>query len=135
MLFVDTGAFVARHVERDQYHREASAAWKRLATEPRRLLTSNFVLDEAFTLLARRSGYAFAAQQARVIYTSRELEILRPDGNDELRALDQLEKFADQSVSFTDCVSFVLMQRHGLSSVFTFDQHFERAGFTRWPLP
>ena len=61
------------------------------------------------------------------------LTVHRPDEADETRAVDLFEKYSDQAVSFTDCVSFVLMRRHAIESAFTFDQHFERAGFSRWP--
>jgi predicted nucleic acid-binding protein len=71
--------------------------------------TSSFVLDETFTLLARRSSYPFAA------------------------AVGFFRELADQQVSFTDCVSFALMRRYRLMRVFTFDRHFAAAGFTVWP--
>ena len=99
---------------------------------PEHCVTSNFVLDEAFTLLARRASYAFAAGKARLIYASSTLDILRPDSEAEIAALDLFEKFADQKVSFTDCISFVLMREVGITQAFTFDSHFERAGFKKW---
>ena len=46
-----------------------------------------FVLDEAITLLARRTDYAFAAERAERMYSSRALEILRPGPEEELAAL------------------------------------------------
>ena len=133
MIFIDTGAFIARHHRRDQYHFEALAAWQELRDSPRRCFTSNFVFDETFTLLARRTSYEFAAQRARGLMTSRQLEILRPSHEDESRALDAFEKFADQQVSFTDCVSFVLMKKHRIERAFSFDGHFVLAGFELWP--
>lgn len=133
MIFVDTAAFLARHLERDQYHERASKAWKRLRVERARLVTSNFVLDELFTLLARRASYAFAAGRARHILSSEELEILRPDLETEIEAVDLFEKYADQKISFTDCTSFVLMRQHKIRQVFSFDRHFELAGFDLWP--
>lgn len=133
LLFVDTGAFVARYVERDQHHEAARRAWSKLESDRRRLITSNFVLDETFTLLGRRAGHRFAASRAREILTSAELDVIRVDADTELRALDLFEKFFDQAVSFTDCVSFVLMSRNGITDAFAFDHHFELAGFQRWP--
>lgn len=133
MIFIDTGAFVARYVRRDQYHARAQTAWQTLSREPWRCYTSNFVLDETFTLLARRASYAFAAQRARVLMASKMLEILRPQYDDELEAVELFEKFADQAVSFTDCTSFVLMRRHHIGRVFAFDRHFGLAGFHLWP--
>jgi predicted nucleic acid-binding protein len=133
VIFIDTGAFVARYVRRDQYHARARAAWQALSREPWRCYTSNFVLDETFTLLARRASYAFAAQRARALMASKTLEILRPQHEDELEAVNLFEKFADQAVSFTDCTSFALMRRHRIPRVFTFDHHFGLAGFHLWP--
>jgi len=133
VFFIDTGAFLARYVQRDQHHEQARAAWKRLQARPSPLYTSNFVLDETFTLLARRTRYAFAAAKARSLMTSRLLTILRPGHDDELAAVELFEKLADQELSFTDCVSFVLMRRKKIDRVFGFDRHFRDAGFRLWP--
>jgi uncharacterized protein len=97
-----------------------------------RCVTSNFVLDETFTLLARRASYSFAAEKARIIYASSTLEILRPDSLTELAALNLFEKFADQEIGFTDCISFALMREAEIETAFSFDSHFERAGFKKW---
>jgi uncharacterized protein len=40
-----------------------------------------------------------------------------------------LHKYADQRVSFTDCISFVMMKRERVKIAFTFDRHFSLAGF------
>lgn len=133
MIFIDTGAFLARHVSHDQFHAKARRAWKDLEKAKSPLFTSNFVLDETFTLLARRTSYAFAADRAEAAYSSRVLTVLRPGPDDELEALALFRKLGDQEVSFTDCVSFALMRRHRLSRAFTFDRHFAAAGFTVWP--
>ena len=133
MIFVDTGAFVGRYVQRDQYHEQAVHHWRRLRQERRRCYTSNFVLDETFTLLARRTTYAFAAARAQRLLESRLLTIWRPDAADERAAVNLFGKYADQNVSFTDCVSIVLMQKGHLTHAFTFDQHFSHAGFVIEP--
>lgn len=133
MIFVDTGALLARFVARDQHHTRAQRAWKQLRRNEWQSYTSNFVLNETFTLLARRTTYDFAAERARNLLVSRALTILRPDSSDELRALDLFEKFSDQRVSYTDCISFVLMRRKGIHRAFAFDRHFADAGFQVWP--
>lgn len=132
MIFLDTGAFVARYIQRDQYHRQALKGWEHLAKSGQRWATSNFVLNETLTLLARRAGYHFAAQRARHILSSQVLTIWRSGEEEEHAAVELLEKYADQQVSFTDCVSVVFMRKHGVTDVFSFDSHFERAGFRLW---
>lgn len=133
MIFVDTGAFLARYVRQDEHHRRAKRAWTEIERSRRRCFTSNFVLDETFTLLGRRASYAFAAERARALLASSALTILRPDLDDEGKAVELFAKFADQKVSFTDCVSFALMRHHGLNRAFTFDRHFADAGFELVP--
>lgn len=96
--------------------------------------TSNFVIDELATLLARRSSYVFAAQKIHSLYESEILDILRPGETEELKATKLLAKYSDQEVSFTDCTSFVLMKDRGIHRVFSFDRHFDLSGFTRIPL-
>ena len=129
MIFIDTGALVARYVPRDEHHGSAKRRWLEVERDRVRCFTSNSVLDETFTLLGRRASYAFAAERARSLLASTALTILRPDAADELKAVDLFSKFADQKVSFTDCVSFALMRRHDLNRAFTFDRHFADAGF------
>ncbi len=133
MIFVDTGAFVARYLRQDSHHRRAKRTWNEIERARDRCFTSNFVLDETFTLLGRRASYSFAAERARALLRSEALTILRPDAEDEQAAVDLFTKFADQQVSFTDCTSFVLMRRNRLSRAFTFDRHFVTAGFETAP--
>lgn len=40
---------------------------------------------------------------------------------------------ADKRWSFTDCVSYVVMQSQGITEVFSFDRHFSQMGFIRYP--
>lgn len=129
MIFVDTGAFLGRYLPDDQHHAAAVDGWSYLASQRLACCTSNLVLGETITLLARRADYRFAAEKARLIQTSAVLRILRSTREDELEAVNWLEKFADQKVSFTDAVSFALMRRHRIARAFTFDRHFELAGF------
>jgi uncharacterized protein len=133
VIFLDTGGFLGKYATRDQYHQLAIAGWREIEASSMRCVTSNFVLDEMLTLLGRRTSYEFAAERARRLLTSKVLEILRPDQEHELEALTDFEKFADQGVSFTDCVSFALMRSRRIRRVFSFDRHFALAGFELWP--
>ena len=129
MIFIDTGAFLARYLRNDEQHGMAVAVWEELASNREACVTSNFVLDEAFTLLGRRAGYGFAVERAKNIYASQALTICRPERRDEISALQYFAKYADQHVSFTDCISFVLMKRERIHRVFSFGRHFAFAGF------
>lgn len=133
MIFIDTGAFLGRYLANDQYHRSALSFWEELVSSGENCFTSNFVLDETFTLLGRWAGYDFAVQRAKNIYASPSLTIFRPEHEDEMKAIQLFGKYSDKLVSFTDCISFVLMRREQIKRVFSFDSHFEFAGFHRLP--
>jgi len=49
------------------------------------------------------------------------------------QAISFFEKYSDHRLSFTDCVSFVLMKSKNIKKVFTFDYHFQLAGFQICP--
>ena len=127
MIFIDSGALVGRYLLNDPYSAAAVEIWREIAGQA--LVTTNHVLDEALTLIARRAGYPFAAERAERLYSSPAFEIVFSTIEHEREAVRYFRKFADQRVSFTDCISFAVMKRHRLHTAFTFDRHFLHAGF------
>ena len=93
------------------------------------LYTSNFVVDEAVTLLTRWVGEKEAVNTGLLFYASDVLTILRPEEKDEVQALNILRKSSGKRYSFTDCVSFALMGKHRIRKVFTYDSDFLKQGF------
>ncbi len=128
--YIDTGAFLARYLVKDQFHHSAVVKWNKLHKNKTKCVTSNFVLDEMITLLGRWGGESFSLEKACSIYQSESFVILRPDESDEMQALEFYKKFSDKKIGFTDCVSFALMKRNKLEKVFSYDRHFADAGFT-----
>jgi hypothetical protein len=128
VIFLDTGAFFARFYVRDQYHDQSLHTWDWISEHKIKCYTSNFIINEILVLL-RPVGLRFALDKARSIYSSGNIEILRPSQNDEAFALEFFKQYGEQKVSFTDCVSFALMKRSHLKKAFTFDDHFQMAGF------
>lgn len=128
-LFIDTGAFIARILRNDQFHPQARALWQILQDNARPLYSSEHVLDECATLIARRASYETAAEWLQRHLTSKSITWLRANDEDLLEATKIMKRYSDQRVSFTDCISFVLMKRERCRHAFSFDEHFRRAGF------
>lgn len=129
-IFIDTGAFLARYIEKDQHHKEALVKWNKLHKSNSKYFTSNFVLDEMITLLGRWAGEEFSLEKAYSIYNSDSFTILRPEESDEMHALEYYKKYRDKKIGFTDCISFALMKKQRIQKVFSFDRHFADAGFS-----
>lgn len=128
-LFIDTGAFYARYVARDEHHARAIPLWKHIAEQRTPCLTTNFVVAELITLLTYRFGTTAGLQAAREMYGSHRLHILSITTDIELQGLEWLERFSDQAFSITDATSFAVMETRKLTTAFTFDHHFTIAGF------
>lgn len=132
MIFIDTGALIARFVGVDQHYAQALPLWKRIEQTRPVCVTSSLVLSETLTYLGRHVNYPFAVSKGKILYASHWLGILRPTEEEETVALRHFEKFADQEVSFTDCVSFALMHKRKIRLAFSFDRHFPLAGFEQY---
>ena len=132
-VLIDTGAFYAQRDPGDEHHRSATAAFALLAEAASSIYSTEHILDETLTLLARRESYSYAALSGTELLGSRVVCWLDATPTDWREALRLMRKFADQAVSFTDCLSFGLMKREQIRHVFGFDRHFEAAGFCLWP--
>lgn len=133
MIFVDTGAWIAQFSKRDQYHERGVQFFKKLHDRQGQLATSIPVLYETITFLTREVGPATALKAGRQIFGWKSLRLIRPEVADENEALRIMEKFSDHPIGFVDCLSFALMRHHRIATAFTFDRHFELAGFSIAP--
>ena len=128
-VFIDTSFFKALVDPQDQFYNQAVAIIKKLKEEDILLITSNYILDESFTLLRVKRNLELAILLREFISKSvAAIKIARVTVADEARAWKWfLLDWSD--LSFTDCVSFALMERLKLQRVATFDKDFQRAGF------
>ncbi len=128
-VLIDTSFFKAILDEKDDFYKEAIKVWDKLRREHASLATSNYILDETFTLIRKRRGISKAEEFRRLlINNAANIKIVRVTATDEGKAWNWfLKKWSN--LSFTDCVSFAVMERLGLRRVATFDHHFSRAGF------
>lgn len=120
--------FYALVNENDRFHKQATQIWKKQKLQKVKLLTSNYILDETFTLIRQRRGRKVLDEFRKSLLKIYEVKIIRVTVADEAGAWDFiLNDWAD--LSFTDCVSFAMMQRLEIKKALSFDEHFKRAGF------
>jgi predicted nucleic acid-binding protein len=128
-VFADSSYWIALLNPGDALHEKATRVSKSLGRI--RMMTSEMVLAE---LLNDSAGRGEAVRRAAVLLVER----LRRNPNfliipqSSLQFQDALSLYADRgdkAWGLTDCASFRIMDRDGLTRALTHDRHFEQAGF------
>lgn len=132
-LFVDTGAWLAILDPRDKYHQVAVAFYREALMRYSWLLLTNLVAAETYVNVLRNAGHHKALSFLDIVEQSSSVRCIWSDQKLETRARDILRRYDDQDFSYTDAVSFALMQQRELSEVFAFDHHFSVVGFVQLP--
>ncbi len=125
MIFVDTGAWYALATASDVDHAAAKAF---IASNIEVLLTSDYVVDELLTLFGVRGHKPMGIEWRRDVLDRGGTSLVRVTEDDFSNALKIYEQFQDKAWSFTDCTSYVIMQRLGITRAFSFDRHFHQFG-------
>ena len=124
-FFVDTSAWYAFLNASDP----ACAAVREAVAAARRIVTTNYVVDETITLALMRSGHRAAVRIGEILRDPAEVETFWVDPEVEQEAWALFAARPDKVYSFTDCTSFVSMRRLGLGTALATDPDFKREGF------
>ena len=138
MIFVDSGAIIARLYARDPFHEEAVAGFEKLERSDEGAFTTPLCIAESLGVLARATNDFRRTAHRGLDIMGWTLEVVRPTAVEERHALLLMESYADEQVGYVDCVSFVVMDARGSRTAFTFDaEHFVRIRKLRpWvPIP
>ena len=131
-VFVDTGYLIALEDADDDNHRAAAEHREGLREMPP-LTATSYIMDEVVTFFNVRDQHAKVIELGEALLESPSVTMVHV-GEDLLsRGLSLLRARPDKRYSLTDCVSFVVMREHGITTAFAFDRHFEQEGFVREP--
>ena len=126
--FVDTSAWLALLDADEARHGEAAAAWRSLLERDTPLVTTIYVLAEAYALAQQRLCQEAVRVLAEDLLPVAEVEFVGRDAHD--RAIAAVIAANRRDLSLVDAVSFDVMRRRGISRAFAFDRHFTEAGFS-----
>lgn len=130
IIFVDTSGFIELIDKKSANFERTSAAFQKAIFDGNKLVTTDYVLDELFTLMRCRERIPISdilkfvdninISDTEVVGITKELF---------QESLIMMGKYKDQYFSFTDCVSFTVMKDMGIKDFVGFDSHFATAGF------
>lgn len=134
IVFWDTVAFVALGNARDDLHEAATNISRELARAQAHVLTTDAVLIEVANTFSKVAFRPIVWQLMEAMQASvalRAATIVHVDKDLWQRGWQLYRVRSDKNWGLTDCISFVVMEDYGVQRAFTYDQHFEQAGFTR----
>ena len=123
-VFVDTSAFYALLDRRDRSNSQAQRQFTILTDERRPLVTSNLIVAETYVLARFALGHGIAVRWLE----SLDINLVFQTNTDHEQVRTVLAQYEDKDFSYTDVTSFVVMERLGVPTAFTFDAHFRQYG-------
>ena len=127
-LFVDTWGWVAVADRRDAGHDSATDVFRQ-ARRSGGTITSNFILDETFTLLFQRRPFEEAWRFTTTIVKSPFIDVQEVTGTRFSKTIELRKQFSDKPrISFTDLSTMAIMVELGITDILTADRHFTHVG-------
>ncbi len=123
-------------LKKDAKHEEAVDLFEQMVKRElpySKFCTSNYVVDEVVTFILYQQGHGEAVRALEILRGSPFLDILHVSGEVEAGADKEFKKYEGHRISYTDCTTKVLMDIHGMDTVFSFDMDFEIMGMQRIP--
>lgn len=125
-LFADAYYYLALLNPQDEAHARVRELARSLGT---RTVTTAWVLTEVADAMREPAHRRAFLLLLDLLVQNPLVTIVPPAENLFDAGIALYRRRADKAWSLTDCISFVVMERHGLTEALTADRHFEQAGF------
>ena len=128
---IDTSALLSMLYKRDASHKQAQKISQSLNKDRQKVaVITDYILDETLTLIKDRVGHREAVKFGKLVFSAQtKLKLVYLSNKLIRKAFELFVRYSDKGFSFTDCASFAVMQHYKITQAFTFDKHFEQAGF------
>lgn len=131
-IFIDTWGWVNLFNRKESRHQQVRTLYQDLRSKQISIVTTDYVLDEVYTLLFKRISVDLAMTAIDTISDAidkgyLDLIWMMPERFEKAQKLRM--KFQDKpDISFTDLTSMVVMQELGISDIIAGDGHFTHVG-------
>lgn len=124
-ILVDTSAYYALKDKDDSCHPDALQFVK---TNTSIMVTTNLIVIETLNLIKQRLTYQQAVEIGKKMFNPKIIHVIKITDEDITEAWRIFQRYDDKGYSFTDCTSFVVMERLKIPAAFAFDEHFRQYG-------
>lgn len=132
--FADTGFFYALTDTGDRWHADSVAVLKQVQEQGRFIVCSPLIVAESYALIRYRVGYEVAIEWLKNLRAW--VEVIPIADTHEQKAIAILQQYADQKFTFTDAVSFAMIEELEIRIALSTDKHFQiyHGAFLTFPL-
>jgi len=130
-VFIDTAAWLALVNKNDEFHKKAKEVRENLLKEKVNFVTTNQIIIEVANTLSKSRFKKAVVKLTESIKKSKNINVIFIDEEIYTQAWERYKNRDDKEWSFTDCISFIIMEDEEIQRAFTTDHHFEQAGFTK----
>ena len=126
-IFADSAYYLALLLKSDQTHARAVEVTQTLETS---LVRTVWILTEVANSLSAAKFRTAVISLVDHLQADDSVRIIPADDETFSQGLNLYRTRSDKDWSLTDCISFVVMKREGITEALTTDRHFEQAGYT-----
>lgn len=126
-VFVDTSGLYSLLDADEKNYVAAGNTWVALLESGQRLFTTNYIVVETCSILHRRLGIPAVRRFLEDILPAILVDWV--DITIHTAGVNSVLVSSRRGPSLVDCISFIAMRRFGITTAFTFDDHFRRQGF------
>ncbi len=122
--YLDTSALIALGDKKDRNHGAAKAYLESAVDTGVRFVVGKNVLVEYIDGVTKRIGKGKGIEELDNILNSKLVLVERDREEDWSRTLEYFREYSDARIDLTDCISFSIMERLKMDTVFAFDSDF-----------
>ena len=124
-VFVDTAFWIAAVRQPDAQHERAKALGKEILSRRAKVVISDMVLAEVVTFILKKDGQQAAQELMDLLEDSTTVLFVDKPVLEDAKTLLRRYWSPRKKLSVCDATSCVLMQRHGIEDMYSFDSDFD----------
>lgn len=130
-IFADTSGWIALVVKSDFSHEKAVEIYQNLLNQGADFITHDAILLEVGNSLSSIKARNIAVRLKESIENSSRIKLLSLSQEIIESGWKLYAERPDKEWGIIDCISFIVMERYGITEALTADKHFEQAGFIK----
>jgi predicted nucleic acid-binding protein len=131
-VFIDTWGWISLFNRKERQHEQVSRLYRTVSGAAGRMITTDYVLDEVWTMLFKRVPFSVARDALEAVSGAVAagyllLERISPARFEAAQQL-RLMLHDKPDISFTDLTTMTVMRELGITDIITGDAHFTHVG-------